>query len=219
MNAASHAITSLVIKKYFPDVPLMPLLISVQLMDLMWIALNLIGVEKTTFSAEVNSLADIHAVHMPFSHSLAFTLAWASLAWLIAAKVLHQPRWGLPLFCGVISHVVLDVMTHAKDIEIVPFSGLPALGTGLNNIPIAAFALEMAYCIFCWLIIKGSKTMLAVFLFLTISSATFYFPHIAGPEQLFATHPNLFAPFLGVHIIFASWVIWYGWKREQTASC
>ena len=37
MNAINHAVTALVIKKYHRDVPLLPLLISVQLIEMVWV--------------------------------------------------------------------------------------------------------------------------------------------------------------------------------------
>jgi membrane-bound metal-dependent hydrolase YbcI (DUF457 family) len=121
MNAINHAATALVIKKYYPSTPIIPILVSVQLIEILWVVLNIAGIERTSFSSEVSSLADVHLVHMPYSHSLLFTFFWALSAWFIVSKILNKPNWGLAVFIGVCSHIILDLATHTRDIEIIPF--------------------------------------------------------------------------------------------------
>ena len=50
-----HAATALLVKRRYPAVPLALLLISVQAMELTWVGLNYLGVERTTTEAEVRS--------------------------------------------------------------------------------------------------------------------------------------------------------------------
>jgi len=66
MFAVDHAATALLIKRRFPSVPLTPLLVSVQAMELAWVGLNYLGVERTTTEATVRSVSDIHLAYMPF---------------------------------------------------------------------------------------------------------------------------------------------------------
>ena len=68
MFAVDHSATALLIKRRFPSVPMTPLLVSVQAMELAWVALNYLGIERTTTSATVRSVADIHLAHIPYSH-------------------------------------------------------------------------------------------------------------------------------------------------------
>ena len=56
MFAINHAATALLINKRFPEEPIIPLLFSVQLMELLWVALNLLGVERTTTEPSVRSV-------------------------------------------------------------------------------------------------------------------------------------------------------------------
>ena len=65
MFAADHAATALLIKRRYPTVSMAPLLISVQAMELAWVALNYLGVERTTTEPTVRSVADIHLAYMP----------------------------------------------------------------------------------------------------------------------------------------------------------
>ena len=48
MFAIDHAATALLIKRGFPSEPIIPMLLSVQLLELIWAALNLLGIEQTT---------------------------------------------------------------------------------------------------------------------------------------------------------------------------
>ena len=90
MFAIDHAATALVIKRRYPSVAMAPILLSVQAMELAWVALNYLGVERTTTDPEVRSVANLHLVYMPYSHSVAIPVAVALLAWLVLEKGLHR---------------------------------------------------------------------------------------------------------------------------------
>ena len=68
------------------------LLISVQLMELLWVILNFVGVEYSTTGAKVHSVLDVHLSHMPYSHSVFSSVVVASIAWLVISKWFNKPR-------------------------------------------------------------------------------------------------------------------------------
>jgi len=47
MFTINHAATGLIIKKIYPDVPMAAILVSVQLIEILWVVLNFLSVEKT----------------------------------------------------------------------------------------------------------------------------------------------------------------------------
>ena len=59
MFAINHAATGLLIKKAFPEVPMVAILVSVQLIEVLWVVLNALGIEKTTTEASVASVRDV----------------------------------------------------------------------------------------------------------------------------------------------------------------
>lgn len=215
MNAINHAVTALVLKKYSPATPLIPLLISVQLIEIVWVILNITGIEVTIMDPEVHSLANVHLAHMPFSHSVIFTLLWAALGWLLVAKVFRRPQWGLMVFIGICSHIVLDIATHVQDIEIIPFLGWPEIGSGLYGVPVMALVVEIIYSVFCWKLLRGQLLMLISLMVLQLFSLTFYVPQLTGMETLFEEWPQLFAPVIGVHIIFGLVAVGFLYHLEQ----
>ena len=202
MFAVDHAATALLIKRRFPSVSLTPLLLSVQAMELAWVGLNYLGIERTTTEASVRSVADIHLAYMPFSHSVATAAGGALLAWLLVEKGLGRPAIGRAIGIGIFSHLVLDVLTHAQDIVLWPGSTLPALGLGLyDRAPMWGFALEMVYGVICWRVYRGSRSLLAMIVLGNLANITLFSAAIPGPEQYLAGHPLMVVTVIFVQIV------------------
>ncbi len=143
MFAIDHAATALLIKRKFPEEPIAPILVSVQLMELLWVGFNLLGLERTTTEPVVRSVSDIHLSFIPYSHSVASAVVLALLAWLVGRVGFRRPRLSLALALGVVSHLVLDLLTHAPDIPLAPGIESVKLGLGLySSFPIGAFVLS-----------------------------------------------------------------------------
>ena len=53
MNAINHAATALLINKKWPGVPIIPVLLSVKLVEFLWVVFNLLGEETNTTEAQV----------------------------------------------------------------------------------------------------------------------------------------------------------------------
>ena len=53
MIAINHAATALLINKKCPGVPIIPVLLSVQLVEFLWVVFNLLGEETNTAEAQV----------------------------------------------------------------------------------------------------------------------------------------------------------------------
>lgn len=209
MNAINHAATALAINRRWPGVPILPVLLSVQIVEIAWVVFNLLGIETTTLGPGLASMADVHLVDMPYSHSISTTAGLALLVWFCFAKLLRKPNWGVALAIGVFSHTVLDVLVHANDMAIAPGISAPKLGTGLyHDAPLMALALETLYGLWCWFYFRGSKALLATILVFNLGSVSFYSAAIAGPEQFMAGMPTVFVGFIGVHIIVGLAAIW-----------
>src|SRR5262245_24103823 len=69
MFAIDHAATALLIKRRYPSVAMTPLLLSVQAMELAWVGLNYLGVEKTKSAASFSRNRRSRAVSRRSSHS------------------------------------------------------------------------------------------------------------------------------------------------------
>ena len=201
MFAVDHAATALLIKRRFPSVSLTPMLLSVQAMELAWVGFNYLGIERTTTEAQVRSVADIHLAYMPFSHSVATAAGGALLAWLVVEKGLGRPLLARAIGIGILSHLVLDLVTHARDIALWPGSTF-ALGLGLyDRAPMWGFALEMVYGVVCWGVYRGSRPLLAMIVLGNLANITLFSAAIPGPERYLAGHPLMVVTLVFVQIV------------------
>ena len=202
MFAIDHAATALLVKRRYPSVPLAPLLISVQAMELAWVGFNYLGIERTTTEAEVRSVADIHLISMPYSHSVGTALAASLLAWLILEYGLNKPLLGRAVGLGIASHLVLDLATHARDIVLWPGVQEPKLGLGLYAVaPMLAFAIECAYGALCWFVYRGSWGLLTLICVGNLANLSILSPAIPGPEEYLANRPLTIVTFIFVQIV------------------
>ena len=202
MFAVDHAATALLIKRRYPSVSLRPMLLAVQAMELAWVGLNYLGVERTTTEASVRSVADIHLAFMPFSHSVATAIGGALLAWLIVEKGLGRSLLARAIAIGIASHLLLDLVTHARDIALWPGSTYPALGLGLyDGAPMWGFALEMAYGLVCWRVNRGSRYLLAMVVVGNLANVTLFSAAIPGPEQYLSGHPLMVVTLVFAQIV------------------
>lgn len=202
MFAINHAATALIIKKEFVNVPIIWLLISVQFMEILWIILNFLGIEQTTTEKEVKYVGDVHLFYMPFSHSIMTMMGVALFAWLIISQVLNQPDIGFAVGIGVMSHLILDLITHSSDIAIAPFIKGPKFGLGLYaKYPIIAFILEIGYGIVCWWIYKGGWALLATIVIFNLANLSMFSSAVSGIEKHMANRPLLITTVILVQIL------------------
>jgi hypothetical protein len=202
MFAIDHAATALLLKRRYPRVALTPLLLSVQAMELAWVGLNFAGVERTTTEPVARSVADVHLAYMPYSHSVATALGGAILAWVVLEYGFHHAALGRAVGLGILSHLLLDLATHAHDIVLWPGHPSPALGVGLyGTAPLAAFVLELVYGVVCWRVFRGGRGLLAVIVLGNVANLSLLSPGIAGPEQYLANRPTLLVSVIFIQIV------------------
>lgn len=201
MFAISHAAAALVIKKRYREVPTIWLLLGVQAVEFLWVALNLLGVERVITEDAVRSVSDIHLAHMPYSHSVATTLALSLAAWLVIGRWMGRRRAGIAVALAVASHLVLDIATHARDLPLAPGVSGPLLGSGLyDGAPQAAMWLELTFGVLCWRVYRGGWGLLAVIVGFNLANVTLFSADIVGIEGLLANRPTLIVLLIGAQI-------------------
>ena len=201
MFAINHAATGLIIKKIYPDVPMTLILVSVQFIEILWVALNLLGVERTKTENRVKSVSDIHLEYMPFSHSVVSTVVLAAGAWIIFALGFKAFDVGTAVALGICSHLVLDLVSHARDIAVAPIQDSKKFGVGLYEKPPVAFAFETIYGIFCWWLYGGSAALFWIIVLFNLANASFFIKAIPGPERFLAHRPILIAAVIALQIV------------------
>ena len=217
MFAVDHAATALLIKRRYPSVSLTPILVSVQAMELAWVGLNYFGIERTTTEAAVHSVADIHLAYMPYSHSVGIPVCVAVIAWLIIEKGLGRAALGRAVSLGIVSHLILDLATHAHDIVLWPGWSTPKLGLGLYEAaPMAAFIIEFLYGVFCWYVYRGGVGLFALISLGNLANLSFFSPAIPGPEEYLAGRPIVLVTLIFVQIVVSLVLVGVLARRDTT---
>jgi membrane-bound metal-dependent hydrolase YbcI (DUF457 family) len=219
MFAVDHAATALLIKRRYPSVPMAPLLLSVQAMELAWVGLNYLGIEHTTTEATVRSVADIHLSYIPYSHSVGTAAGAAVLAWLVIEKGFGRAALGRGVGLGIVSHLILDLATHGRDIALWPGSPTAKLGLGLYDAaPFAAFIVELIYGIFCWYVYRGGAGLFALVSVGNLANISFLSPAIPGPERYLSGRPMLTVTVIFVQIVVTLVLVGALSRRKAAAS-
>lgn len=140
-----HYGVSYALKNVDREAPLSHLFIGVQLMDVVWSALVLLGVEKVRIVPGFMRASALDLYFMPYTHSLVGALLWsllAFIAYLLLRKGTLQVRIKAALVMGasVFSHWLLDLIVHGPDLGLLGDSH--KIGLGLWNHPLATFTLE-----------------------------------------------------------------------------
>ena len=98
---------------------------------------------------------------------------------------------GRAIGIGIVSHLVLDLITHAADIAVWPGLSSPTLGLGLyDRAPMWGFGLELVYGVFCWWVYRGNRPLLAIVVLGNLANLSFFSAAIPGPEEYLARTPT-----------------------------
>lgn len=137
-----HYGPSLAIKGLRPAIPLWLLFIAVQLVDIAWAVLVLLGIEKVRIVPGITASNPLDLYYMPYTHSLLAGLAWALLAATLYRYLPRVRAWPAAAWIGVavLSHWVTDWLVHRPDLPI--YDDAMKVGLGLWNYPFVALALE-----------------------------------------------------------------------------
>lgn len=106
MGPAGHFAVGLAAKPLAPKVPLGILLLATEILDILATAFASAGIELTTKTPGI-----------PWSHGLFMSVVWAFLAVLLTARFYRDFRASLIVGLLVLSHWVLDFISHP-----IPFS-------------------------------------------------------------------------------------------------
>jgi hypothetical protein len=139
-----HFALAFAAKRAAPRTSLPVLVGAAQFADLLWPFLLLAGVEQVRIAPGDTAFTPLEFVSYPYSHSLAMLVVWGVAFGLIARAPSPSDRsrrfWVLALL--VVSHWVLDFVTHRPDMPLYP--GSAKFGLGLWNHPAATIAIEGA---------------------------------------------------------------------------
>ena len=213
-----HYALGLVAKRIAPRTSLGTLLLAPSLADLLWPVFLLLGWERVRVTGGANPFLALTFDAYPVSHSLLALLGWGILLALLYWWRTGDARAATIVGLLVVSHWVLDVVTHVPDMPLYP--GGPKVGLGLWNSVTGTVLIEGAMFVAgAWVYLTttrardavGRYALWALLAFLLLSDVASLF---TGPP------PTLQAIELGGIVfgwLFVGWAAWADRHREGVA--
>jgi membrane-bound metal-dependent hydrolase YbcI (DUF457 family) len=129
-------------KKAAPGISLGTLFLASQLVDLLWPLFLLLGIEHVRIDPGNTSMTPLDFYDYPFTHSLAGAIVWGIALGAVHFAIKRNRRSAALLALVVISHWVLDFITHRPDLPLLP-GGMIYVGLGLWNSVTATVVVEV----------------------------------------------------------------------------
>ncbi len=202
-------------KRWAPAVSLGVLFVACQLADLLWPTLVLTGVERVEIDPGNTAVTPLRFVSYPYSHSLEALVIWGLLVAALYWMVRRSTVAAVTIAVAVVSHWVLDWITHRPDVPLT-VTGSTRVGLGLwNSIPATIIVESVIFAAGVFLYVRTTRARdrigsigcwtLVGFL------AVVYVANLAGPPP-----PSAFAVAWTAEALWlvALWAYWVDSHRE-----
>jgi hypothetical protein len=151
-----HFAVGFAAKKFAPRTSLALLLAAPLFLDLLWPWFLLFGWERVRIDPGNTRFTPLDLAYYPWSHSLLMAFVWATIFALMYHLLAHYWPGTLAIWIGVVSHWVLDWITHRPDMPLYP--GGPRYGLGLWNSIAGTMAVEISmFALGVWLYARTSS--------------------------------------------------------------
>ncbi|RPI04501.1 MAG: hypothetical protein EHM64_09730 [Ignavibacteriae bacterium] len=205
-----HFAVGLGAKKAAPRIKLGTLFFAAQFLDLLWPLLILAGIEHVRINPHVIPFLRLELYDYPVSHSLLTSLLWSGLIGS-AYYLLHKNRrHAVILGCVVLSHWLLDFISHVPDLPLAPGSSF-YVGLGLWNSTVATIVIESLLFIAGFVLYLRSttakdKTGVIALWTLVIFLAVSYISNIIAPPPADAGPVGWLALSMWIFIPWGNWI-------------
>lgn len=213
-----HLALGLAAKRVAPRMSLGTLVVAAQLVDLAWPAMVLAGLERVRIDPGNTAFTPLDFESYPWTHSLL-----AGAIWAVAFGVVYRRRTGYSRGAAVaaalvLSHWLLDFVTHRPDLPLVP--GGVRVGLGLWNSVPGTLAVEgtlFAAGVAVYAVttrarnLSGSLGFWALVAFLVLA----YAGNVLGPPPPSAKAIGI----VGLAMwLFLPWAVWIDRNRDVVAA-
>lgn len=214
-----HLALGLAAKRVTPRVSLAMLLLAAQWADTLWPLFLALGIEEVRIDPGNTAVTPLDFVSYPYSHSLVMLVGWGVVGGVAYRSIAGGRRTFWVLSSLVISHWVLDYVTHRPDMPVYP--GGPKVGLELwSSVPGTILVESVMYALGLWLYLSATRARDAAGRWgvasLAVVLMVIYVANIFGPPP-----PGVTALWI-VAIIGASvltlWAWWADRHREPVSA-
>src|ERR1041385_2276886 len=129
-----HFGLALAAKRIAPKASLCALVFSTEFVDLLWPICLVVGIRHVSIAPGITRLTPLDFTDYPITHSLLMGIVWALVVGGIYFLLRRYARGAWIIAIGVLSHWILDWLTHRPDLALYPGSSVK-YGLGLWNHP------------------------------------------------------------------------------------
>ena len=213
-----HLALGFAAKRVTPRASLAVLFAAAQFADILWPVFIAVGIEQVRIAPGITAFTALDFVSYPYSHSLVFLIGWG-VAFGVLYRQLTGDRAALAVMAAlVVSHWVLDVLTHRPDMPVYP--GGSTFGLGLwNSIPATLIVELVLYAAGLWVYVRATEARDRIgrwgFIALAIFLVVVYLASIgAAPSSI----PGIYIPALAGVILLTVWSWWADRHRAPRRS-
>ena len=214
-----HYALALAAKRAAPRTSLGTLFLAVQLADMLWPVFLLLGWEQAHLVPGPNPFLILWLDSIPISHSLLTLIAWGVLFAAVYRMRTGYGTGAIVVALAVVSHWVLDVVTHRPDMPLYP--GGPKLGLGLWNSVAGTVLIEVVmFAAGTWIYLRTTRARDAVGRY-GLGALLALLGLSYGGSLLGGAPPSMRAIELGGIIfgwLFVAWAAWGDKHREPIYS-
>jgi hypothetical protein len=136
-----HLAVGFASKRLAPRVSMGVLMAAPMALDLLWPLFLLAGWEQVRIDSGNTAFTPLDFVSYPYSHSLAMSALWGVVFGMLYWAVTRYTTGAVVIGFSVVSHWVLDFVTHRPDLPLYP-GGTTRVGLGLWNSAAGTIAVE-----------------------------------------------------------------------------
>jgi hypothetical protein len=210
-----HFAVGFAAKKLAPRTSVAVLLAATQFLDLLWPVFVLLGWEQVRIEPGNTRFTPLDFTSYPWSHSLLMSVVWAT-AFAFVYHLVSRERSGAIVIWGcVVSHWMLDWLTHRPDMPLYP--GGPRLGLGLWNSVAGTMIVELLmFAAGLWLYVRTTKARdrigLYAFAAYAVLLLVLYMGNAFGPPP--PGVKAVAATGIAAALILIPWAWWFDRHRE-----
>ena len=193
------------------------LFVAAQLVDWAFFLFVLAGIEDMRIVPGITAMNPLDLHHMPYTHSLAGTAAFALVFGVIVWRVTRNAVAGVWAGLVVVSHWLIDLLVHRPDLTLA--GGPDRLGLGLWDRPLVAIPLELAITLiaFIWYIraTKGpvGPPLILIAVMLVLQAINWFAPE---PTTMSVWLPIASLVAFAILTALATWVGRTRWHKRQS---
>jgi hypothetical protein len=158
-----HYAACLALKTIEKRASLGTLFVAVQLVDIIFFPLILLGIERLNVVPDFTQSTHFELEYMPYTHSLLASLLWACAAYAVFRWIfVKKNSVAMVVALAVFSHWLLDLIVHTPDLPLWSDASIK-LGLGLWNNAVATYALEAGLLVSAlWLYLRSTSASTSI---------------------------------------------------------